>query len=278
MSFFRNVLIFIVVIVVSGVMMEAWSFYEYTQIKVTRMSLADFDVPESFRGKKIVFVADFQYDTRTNGNNTEMLQKVVTMINTEQPDIILLGGDYINYAQYIDETFAILGQLQAPLGIYAVTGNHDQARLERVYAAFDEYNIQNVDNAGFWIEQGDERIRIGGVEDWYYGKPDADLAIGDAAPSDFMIMLSHNPDYFEELSAEQHQHIDLALSGHLHAGQVTAFGLFAPVIPSSYGDKYLYGMKQYDGNSIYITSGLGGNVGPMQLRFFAQPEIVVFDL
>ncbi|TLG76726.1 metallophosphoesterase [Culicoidibacter larvae] len=278
MKFIRNTFVFLLVIIVSGALMAVWSFYEYTQVKVTRVSLADFAVPESFRGKKIVFAADFQYDTLTNGSNTEMLQKVVDMMNAEQPDIILLGGDYINYAQYIDETFAILGQLRAPLGIYAVTGNHDQARLERLYAAFDEYNIQNVDNAGFWINQGDDRIRIGGVEDWYFGAPDADLAIGDAAPNDFMIMLAHNPDYFEELTVEQHQHIDLTLAGHLHAGQVTAFGLFAPIIPSSYGDKYLYGMKNYDGNNIYITSGLGGNVGPMQVRFFAQPEIVVFDL
>lgn len=70
---------------------------------------------------------------------------------------------------------------------------------------------------------------------------------------------------------EAKEKADIILSGHTHGGQLNLFG-FAPFVPSRYGSKYRYGLKEAQNGRIYISSGLGGVVFPM--RFMAKPEIV----
>ena len=94
---------------------------------------------------------------------------------------------------------------------------------------------------------------------------------------DFVLFLTHNPEYFEQMSEDEKEKTDMILAGHSHAGQVTFFG---KIIMSAVKDKkkYGYGMKEYDGHKIYTTSGVGGGAFEMFIRFFAQPEIVVLKL
>lgn len=105
------------------------------------------------------------------------------------------------------------------------------------------------------------------------------MVLEDADKKDFVIFLSHNPDYFEEMASSEKK-ADITLSGHIHAGQASFFGLFSPFTGSvtRYGEKYRYGMKNFDNHKIYITSGLGGSVFGQYVRFFAQPEIVIVKL
>lgn len=77
--------------------------------------------------------------------------------------------------------------------------------------------------------------------------------------------------------------VDLMLSGHTHGGQVTLFGFYAPVMPSTWhpeylqtGQKYRYGWKEKNSTKLYVTTGIGMDKFPF--RFFAQPEIVEITL
>lgn len=70
--------------------------------------------------------------------------------------------------------------------------------------------------------------------------------------------------------------LDLILCGHTHKGQITFFGLYAPILPSKYGQKYRYGLMEKNNAKIYITSGIGTITPP--IRFFARPEIVLITL
>ena len=87
-------------------------------------------------------------------------------------------------------------------------------------------------------------------------------------------------DYFEEMQNSEKEKADITLSGHIHAGQASFFGLFSPFTRSvtRYGEKYRYGMKNFDNHKIYITSGLGGSAFGQYLRFFARPEVVILKL
>jgi len=100
-----------------------------------------------------------------------------------------------------------------------------------------------------------------------------DSTIFDLKTSDFSILISHNPDYLEYM---QNDLIDFTLSGHTHGGQMTFWGMWAPILPSKYGQKYRYGIKQFGNMISYISSGIGTITPP--LRFFCRPEIVLINL
>jgi hypothetical protein len=133
--------------------------------------------------------------------------------------------------------------------------------------------ITSLDNQGIWIYSDGERIRLGGVADSWLGYPDPMPTINGANLSDYVILVSHNPDYAEGLET---RFVDIVLSGHTHGGQVTLFGLWAPYMPSDYGQKYRGGFANTGFTPVYVTRGIGMTFLPV--RFFARPEITVFTL
>ncbi len=87
------------------------------------------------------------------------------------------------------------------------------------------------------------------------------------------MLVSHEPDFAEEL---QPGAADLMLSGHTHGGQLTFFGLWAPVVGSEYGQKYRTGTVTNGSTTVIVSNGIGTILPP--LRFFARPQIVVITL
>ena len=254
--------------------------YEFENIKVKEIELASRDIPESFDGMKIMFVADFQYDAR-NSFNKKALNKAIDVMNNTEKDMILLGGDYTNWEGKVIPFFEEFQKVKKPeYGIYSVTGNHDYSNHLLVLEMLKKTGIKNLDNEKTEIEKNGQKIIIAGVEDLWFGRPDAEAVLYGTEKKDFVIFLSHNPDYFEEMQNSEKEKADITLSGHIHAGQASFFGLFSPFTGSvtRYGEKYRYGMKNFDNHKIYITSGLGGSAFGQYLRFFARPEVVILKL
>ena len=257
-----------------------YSRYEFGNIKVKEIELASEDIPESFNGVRIMYVADFQFDAR-NSFNKKALNKAIDIMNNTDKDIILLGGDYTNWEGKIIPFFEEFKKVKKPrYGIYSVTGNHDYSNHALVLEKLSESGIENLDNKKAEIEKDGQKIIIAGVDDLWFGEPDAEAVLKDTDKKDFVVFLSHNPDYFEEMGNNEKEKADITLSGHIHAGQVTFFGLFSPFTGSvtRYGEKYRYGMKNFDNNKIYITSGIGGSAFGQYLRFFARPEVIILKL
>jgi uncharacterized protein len=230
------------------------------------------DVPEKFHNTKIIFLSDIHHGPYFS---LSRVRNLVYRVNSEKPDIILLGGDYVHRdSKYIKPCFEELRRLDAPLGVYGVLGNHDHwedSDLTKMMMA--ESGIALADNKGFWLEKGGERIKIGGVGDYYEDSQDIHSTIDDAQKSDFVILLSHNPDYAERIHTDK---IDLMLSGHTHGGQVTLFGLWAPFFPSRYGQKYRTGLIDCEKFKLIVSNGIGTITPPV--RFFARPQIVTILL
>jgi hypothetical protein len=203
------------------------------------------------------------------------VEDLARRVKALEPDIVLLGGDFVHQGKkYIVPCFKALARIRAKQGVYAVLGNHDHwesTRLSR--KAMTHAGIVSLDNRGLWIFRGKERIRLGGVGDYWSGWQDVGPTLAGTDTDDFIILLMHNPDYVEHLKGRP---IDLALAGHTHGGQVTLFGLWAPVLPSGHGQKYRSGLKIVNGIPLLVTRGVGTIFPPV--RFFARPEISVVTL
>ena len=259
------------------VLFLVYSHYEYRHIKIRTIEIKSKDIPEEFNGKRVLFVADFQYDTMARYNKRQQ-KKAIEMINAQKKDMILLGGDYATWEKNIPKFYEDAKDIKIPeLGVYAIYGNHEYPGEEETAENMKKLGFNLLVNENRKITINNENIYIAGVTDLWHGKPDAKKALEGLKREDFVLFLTHNPEYFEEMTEDEKQKADITLAGHTHGGQVTFFG---KIIISAIKDKkkYGYGMKEYNGHKIYITSGLGGAFLEMFIRFFAQPEIVIFEL
>lgn len=229
-------------------------------------------IPESFNHIKIVFVSDIHHSPVYPKRR---LKALVKKINSLQPDLILLGGDYINEQKYVQSCFEEFIDLQAPLGVYAVLGNHDyRVGAKLVMDAMEKSGITCLNNKSVWLSKDQDTIKLGGVEDYWNGKPDIQPTIWDVQSKDFVILLSHNPDFTEEIQSKK---VDLVICGHNHGGQGTIFGFWAPFITSKYGQKYRTGLVETAYTKVLVSNGVG-NVGNLPIRFFARPQINIIHL
>jgi uncharacterized protein len=256
----------------------AYSFSETYRLEVKEYTFASPDVPAAFDRTRIVLLTDLH---RAFFFSQKRLAGVVERAAQLHPDLVVLGGDYVyGSMKYEVPAFTELSRLQAPLGVFAVLGNHDYAHLDHdrndptpTLRAAEKANIPLLDNAGVWIEKSGQRFRLAGVSDLQEGFPNPQAAIGDARPADLVVLVSHEPDVAESLTPGE---ADLMLAGHTHGGQVTFFGLWAPVIGSDYGQKYRTGMVSTESTTVVVSNGVGTIFPP--LRFFARPQIVVITL
>lgn len=278
-GFLHKVFLIFIVLVMIAVGLLLYMLWEYQNIKTVDLALSR--ASDVMGGIKIVYASDFQYDLsyKDGWMQKDVFQKAIDRINAQGADLVLLGGDYVSYAVNAHEAAAYLKQIEAPLGVYGIFGNHDNLAKRELKSVL-EGSIRFLENESAVVPYQGKTMGIYGVEDLWYGTPEIYL---EELPqdTDYQILLTHQPDFFESMTEEEHTQFDLTLSGHVHAGQITLFGRCGvpPVVDhvTDYGEKYRYGEKHYFNSRIYSTSGLGGSVGGLPLRFFARPEIVVIQ-
>lgn len=254
------------------------------EYKITNSKLTD-----SFHGLKIVHISDLHYG-RTVKNSE--LKKVVKKINELRPDIVVLTGDLIDRDTSLSEQqstqiSSILGEIDATVDKYAITGNHDYK--------FKNYDII-IDNAGFknlnnkyetiYLQKGKSNILISGISTNYYKednnvekkmKPTMDYLNSftdqkDANYPIYNILLIHEPDFIDKLDKDK---FDLILAGHSHNGQVRFPVIGATILPP-YAKKYYEEHYSFDQTELYISSGIG--TSSINFRFFNRPSINFYRL
>jgi uncharacterized protein len=251
------------------ILLLVYMFIEPYWIETKEITIESDQIPAEFDGKTIVFLSDIHAGPNYSQDRIDSL---VNQVNAMNPDLILLGGDYVDGdSNYIQSTFDSLSNLKAPLGVYAVLGNKDPqyATLNTI----SKSNITYIGNKGTWIEVNGSRIRLGGVGDYNNGAQIQNATTSVVTPQDYVILLSHNPDYFPKVNKAK---VDLVLSGHTHGGQVTFFGLWAPTTHSDYGNKYRTGVIEENNSTLIVSNGLGTTILPV--RFFARPQIILVTL
>lgn len=274
----------LIIIFITGIIFLIYSSLETRWIKITNVNIESADIPKSFDGKRIIFVSDIHHGTALS---RERVKNLVQRINDLHPDIIILGGDYVSKQEkYIEPVFSELGKLKSKYGVFGVLGNHDyfvNGDLSRKMLVNN--GIKICDNKSYWVKINNDSIKIGGFDDPGGSAPEIDSTIYDVKKSDFCILITHRPEFINTINSNL---VDLTLSGHTHGGQITFFGLWAPILPSDNGlwaglslsnktQKFRYGLiDSKPGMQSYITSGIGTRFP--HLRFFCRPEIAVMVL
>lgn len=230
------------------------------------------NLPAPFRGMKIAFLADLHHGPRTG---LDYLRKAIALVAEWQPDMVLLGGDYVyDSRQYIAPVFELLKTLRAPYGVFGILGNHDHWQsASETRAAMRAAGIADLTNVGLWFSHGNSRVRVAGVGDLWEDTQDLSSALDDAREGDTTILLSHNPDFAERVFDPR---VSLMLSGHTHGGQVHIPLFGPPIIPSRYGQKYASGLVQAPLTRVFVSRGIG-TIG-IPVRFCCRPEINLLTL
>jgi predicted MPP superfamily phosphohydrolase len=162
-----------------------------------------------------------------------------------------------------------LSELHAPLGVYAVPGNHDLQDQSGLYhEAIASTRLIDLTNRSKEIVLSGESLWLAGVDDLWRGRPNLPSALAGIPQHSAVILLCHNPDFMEEVPDAR---VGLALCGHTHGGQIYLPAFGSPWIPSKYGEKYRHGLVQGPRSQVFVSRGLGEAGVP--LRMNALPEI-----
>lgn len=241
--------------------------------------------------------------------SVERVAAIVEQTNRLEPDAVLLLGDYVVGSKLGRLSTAVtagawataLAGLKAPLGVHAVLGNHDwwdepmvqrrRAGPTRAGLALEAVGIPVYENRAIQLQKNGRPFWLAGLGDqWafrshlddddelsprngfnYEGVDDLPRTLAQVTDDAPVILMAHEPDIFPRVP----DRVSLTISGHTHGGQIRIFG-FAPIVPSRFGARYVYGHKVEHGRNLIVSGGLGCSTLPV--RFGSPPEIVMIEL
>jgi predicted MPP superfamily phosphohydrolase len=200
-------------------------------------------------------------------------RKLVDLINSLDPDVIVFTGDTLNTPEALDRFRDMMKSSHAGLGKYAVRGNFDVWYWSHL-DLFGDTGFTVLDRDSVKIVKDRETVTISGLsldhEDGY-GK-----VLDQLSRKTYNIFLYHYPDLIEDV---RNLPVDLYLAGHTHGGQIALPFYGALVTLSKYGKKYEAGRYSVGETVLYVNRGIGMEGGSTpRVRFWARPEITVFDI
>jgi uncharacterized protein len=231
--------------------------------------------PAALDGLRIAVLSDLH--TGAPHVDERRVARIVAKVNAQRPDLVALVGDYADPTVPLGEPVApeaVAGELSAlyaPLGVFAVLGNHDWYHHgERMPRALREAGIEVLENDAVAVEHHGEVVWVAGLADMRERDADVDVALAMVPDRQALIALTHDPDMFPSLRGRA----DVVLAGHTHGGQVGLPLVRRAAAPTSGG--YIGGEVREAGGYMYVSRGIGTTGLP--IRFAAPPEIAVLRL
>jgi predicted MPP superfamily phosphohydrolase len=244
---------------------------EASQPSVTPVTVTDADLPEGMDGLRVALVTDLHTGPIRDASFT---RRVVDLVNAQHPDVVVLGGDLVDgRVAQVGDVLAPLADLEAPLGVVAVSGNHEfiSQEADAWLSHWETLGIRVVRNEHVTLQRGGATLTLAGVHD-LTGRGsdagDAARALEGVAPAGFTVFVAHQPRAAETV---QGRGVDLQLSGHTHGGQVWPFGYLVPL-----QQPVVDGLADV-GDVPVLTSRGAGAWGP-PVRVLAPPEVPVLTL
>lgn len=262
-----------VLLVVLGV----WGFVGAHRLVVRRVSLLWRHLPDGLDGLRIVQVSDLHVGPHSS---RKVLARVADAVEKARPELIAVTGDQVDdFAGDVEHFVRAFGHLRAPLGVYAVAGNHDvYAGWSEVREAMRATGMSVLENESVTVERGGARFKLAGTgdpaacRDGLAGPaPDVDRTLAEVSDDDFVICLAHNPSLWPMLAARG---VELTLSGHTHHGQLSI-----PRLGWSLASVFLdhaMGTYRLDDTVLYINPGT--HYWGIPFRIGAIPEVTVMTL
>ena len=270
-------------------------FVEPNRLVVTREEIRIKDWDPAFDGLRIALISDIHGGS--NGASAENIRRVVETANAENPDLIVLLGDYVSQGSTrepsherplrmpMSEVADNLAGLHAKFGVFAVLGNHDAwYGDEEVTAELTRVGYRVLQNEIVPIQQNGATLRLFGLKDhlklnsWITFDGMIRSTIAANPREGQIVVLEHSPDilyilnYWKDLNPD----LKLMLAGHTHGGQVWLPIVGAPFVPSFVGQRYAQGHVVEEGVHMFVTSGVGTSMLPF--RFMVPPEVAMLTI
>ena len=202
-------------------------------------------------------------------------QLMLTLLQEEQPDLIVLTGDLISDAAGYAGLREVLKRMRAPLGIWIVRGNHENWYPVDKLQGFGDFKSYYESAGANYLYNNNQQVRddlwIVGLDDEMSGRPDLAKALVGVSDNVFKIAIFHSPAYFDALKGK----CDLALAGHSHGGQIR-IPFLRPVLLPAGCNGYYEGWYERDGARMYVSRGIGTSI--LNARFNCRPEIAIITL
>lgn len=284
------VVLFILLLTISSILLYA-RFIATSGIKIKEYKITNTKITNNFHGFKIAHISDIHYGRITFKND---LKKIVDKINLTKPDIVVLTGDLIDRSTKLtskmtDDISEVLNSINANIGKYAITGNHDYNFKSWESIIVDGGFINLNDTYELIYKEGLSPILISGLSTNMHGqttinekiKPTMDylnnVIVNEEnsiinSESIYNILLIHEPDFIDNINKNK---FDLILSGHTHNGQVRLPFIGAIILPEN-GKKYYKEHYSIENLELYISSGIG--VSTMNFRLFNRPSFNLYRL
>lgn len=231
---------------------------------------------------RLAIVSDLHLGPYHDGTFVDLMTQ---RIDEQQPDAVLLLGDFIYLKSRDIKDLKQLKALTEKYPTYAVMGNHDyhlysdEAPVDyelgsKVEEAIASVGVEVLKNRGLRIEN--TPVWLSGLQELWTKNVSVDKALQNRPNgTPLTIVIAHNPDSIEKIKPDQH--IDLMLSGHTHGGQIRLPLIGAvPSLPTKLGKSYDRGLFDFEQTKLFITSGIGES-GP-RARLFNKPEIVIMTI
>ena len=292
----RSLLLLATAVIVFLALCLAYSYFiEPNRLVVTHKDIIIKDWDAAFDGLRIALISDIHGGS--NGASAENIRRVVETTNAENPDVIVLLGDYVSQGSTrqpspdrplrmpMREVADNLAGLRAKYGVFAVLGNHDGWYGDaEVTAELTRVGYRVLQNEIVPIEQNGKKLRLFGMKDhlkldsWMSFDAMVRSTIAANPKEGQIVVLEHSPDILYILNYWKHLNPDLKLmlAGHTHGGQVWLPILGAPFVPSSVGQRYAQGHVEEEGVHMFVTSGIGTSILPF--RFMVPPEVAVITI
>jgi predicted MPP superfamily phosphohydrolase len=258
----------------TGILLALWSGW----LEPASLRLSSYTVSQpsaALKGLRIAVISDLHGGAPYI--DTEKIDQVVAMTNAARPDLVLLTGDYVitgvlgGRHMPIRTVVAHLKALHAPLGVYAVQGNHDRGEdPDGIALALRRAGIPDLENTHLTLPRN--AIALVGITDLASHGSDPQTALaGVRGPA---LCFTHSPDIFPSLPPM----CALTIAGHTHGGQVRLPLLGRPAMfeASRYGQKYASGIIREDNKTMFVSTGIGTTWLPVRLG--VPPEISLLIL
>jgi predicted MPP superfamily phosphohydrolase len=276
--------VFLVLLLAYGMLVEPRVILDEEHAEVALPQLG-----EELAGTEVAVVSDLQLGMWFA--NHGMVERAVQTIVEAEPDVVLLGGDFVYSADpsietQVDTLLDLIDPLVRPgIPTYAVLGNHDYEvdAADELTTALEGAGIPVLSNAALPVpgpvDDPAEQLHVVGIGPDLPNRVDVDAALEDVPDGAPRVVLMHNPTVFDRLPAGS---APLTLAGHTHCGQVALPGTPEWAYLALTSEERIvadgWAPEDYgaDGNRMFVTCGIGFSVAPIRIN--APPQVAFFTL
>ena len=212
------------------------------------------------------------------GTHPSTIRRACRLLAEAKPQLLLLGGDFVSFhARHVKGVLEAIDQIDAPLGRFAVLGNHDLIADDAwLVQRLETIGVRTLVNENVRLTAPYDRIWVCGLDNTEQGTPDGRRAV--AGADGIRLILMHSPDGLTALGSEP---FAVAFTGHVHGGQFMLPGGRSLIgVKGPLSQRYLDGGVFELGNPgqrvLLVSRGIGQ--GSLPMRFRADPEVHVCDL